>query len=428
MQNDQRPRHTTPYSLTEHDKLTIDGDSYRVKARINRGYLLVSANGLEERFSDAQLNEYIRSGKMDIEPDGNNPNKEPAKIAYGDRPLVELTPSEQELIFWRQKYCDELIKARDEGRAKLSYRSIKNFLSETSAIFYQQASIDELNCARAKPTIITQGVPSQYQLYDWAHRYLDFGRNPICLLDLYRRSGNAYPRIDKDRLEFLKKEAKHYLSNTEPTMAEGYRLYIANCDQANLQRQSCELAPLVKVSKPTYNKIIKAFDDIYVLAARNGVDTAVSKTRPSLDGLQIIRPGQLVEIDEWEVEIIILDKDNAENTTIDTNRTTQNLRRTRAWLVAAIDCATASILGARLFLKSPCGESAISVLEMIMTDKQQLFTGSSAPSRHGYNTAHQKKFHLIAPHTLLLSHLSIRLTLWVSQHFIQKPSIQICAL
>ncbi|MEI4263341.1 Mu transposase C-terminal domain-containing protein [Roseovarius sp. D0-M9] len=118
---------------------------------------------------------------------------------------------------------------------------------------------------------------------------------------------------------------------------------------------------------------IKKLGALRVMIARFGREYAIKKLRPVGKGLEVLRPGQRVEMDEWCIDLqTIIHSANLEEffgadflETIGLNGGTD-----RWWLVLAIDCRTKVVLGMKL-TRNPCGSAAQECLRMVVSDKGQ---------------------------------------------------------
>ncbi|MCF3595751.1 DDE-type integrase/transposase/recombinase [Rhodobacteraceae bacterium LMO-12] len=118
------------------------------------------------------------------------------------------------------------------------------------------------------------------------------------------------------------------------------------------------------------------------MIARYGREYAIKQLRPVGKGLEVSRPGERVEMDEWCIDLqsIIHSADLKEffgDELLDLIGL--NGETARWWLVLAIDCRTKVILGMKL-TRNPCTSSAQECLRMIVSDKGQLAAASGAPT------------------------------------------------
>ena len=107
--------------------------------------------------------------------------------------------------------------------------------------------------------------------------------------------------------------------------------------------------------------------------ARYGVKHAMSKMRPVGRGLEVSRPLERVEVDEWKIDLMTILAQSGllalfEHEELEALGLTD--AKGRWWLVAAIDCRTRVILGMKL-TKDPKTSSAVECLRMVVSDKGQ---------------------------------------------------------
>src|SRR5690606_950238 len=116
----------------------------------------------------------------------------------------------------------------------------------------------------------------------------------------------------------------------------------------------------------------------YIDSKRYGEDYARAAHPWNTEGFEVNIPGQRVEIDAYETDVMTL-------MTISnfchglTDRERASLKKKRLWLTVAIDRATRCILGMRLS-ETPTVPNAIRTLEMIESDKSHLGQGAGTSS------------------------------------------------
>ncbi|SIS16122.1 putative transposase, partial [Roseovarius nanhaiticus] len=127
---------------------------------------------------------------------------------------------------------------------------------------------------------------------------------------------------------------------------------------------------------------IKKLDPLRVMIARHGREYAIKKLRPVGTGLEVSRPGERVEMDEWCIDLqsIIHSANLKEFFGAELlDQIGLDGDKARWWLVLAIDCRTKIILGMKL-TRNPCTSAAQECLRMIVSDKGQLAAASGAPT------------------------------------------------
>lgn len=139
----------------------------------------------------------------------------------------------------------------------------------------------------------------------------------------------------------------------------------------NEQRDENGGAPLRTPGRDAIRRAITKLDPFRVMVARRGREYAIKKLRPVNKGLEVSRPGERVEMDEWCIDLqSIIHSANLMEffgaellDLIGLNNETD-----RWWLVLAIDCRTKVILGMKL-TRNPCASAAQECLRMIVSDK-----------------------------------------------------------
>lgn len=118
---------------------------------------------------------------------------------------------------------------------------------------------------------------------------------------------------------------------------------------------------------------INRLDPFEVAVARMGQDWAVRRFSPVGEGLEVVRPLQRVEIDEFKIDLIALCVAlRRRNFFSDEEWLALGFdgKKKRWWVSIAIDCASRCILAARLS-RTPTTAGALATLEMAMTDKTE---------------------------------------------------------
>ena len=116
---------------------------------------------------------------------------------------------------------------------------------------------------------------------------------------------------------------------------------------------------------------IRKLDPLRVMIARHGREYAIKQLRPVEKGLQVSRPGERVEMDEWCIDLqSIIHSANLKEFFGDELLDLIGLNgdTARWWLVLAIDCRTKVILGMKL-TRNPCASAAQECLRMVVSDK-----------------------------------------------------------
>lgn len=128
---------------------------------------------------------------------------------------------------------------------------------------------------------------------------------------------------------------------------------------------------------------IKGLDRFHVLVCQKGKDVAMRIMRPVGQGLEVSRPLERVEMDEWKIDLSsILSGAGLQALFNEKERKQFGLddKKARWHLVVAIDARTKIILGL-ILTKDPSGSSAVECLRMIASDKGDISDATGARLR-----------------------------------------------
>lgn len=162
----------------------------------------------------------------------------------------------------------------------------------------------------------------------------------------------------------------------------------AAVDARNLERAALGQPLLVKPSRKSFEKLIKGLDPFFVTARREGEAAAREKFRITVEGIDVERPLERVEMDEWKVDLmtLLVHLKVWERMTVVERKA---VLRSRLWATVAIDCATRYILAIKFFATAPNAESAAATLEMAVMDKSRLNFLFGSDSWIGHGTPEQ---------------------------------------
>jgi putative transposase len=178
------------------------------------------------------------------------------------------------------------------------------------------------------------------------------------------------------RFEFASK----YAHPSRPSMAKVYRALVAALMVINAQRNSDGLPPMRVPKRKAFENLIHSLDPFHVNMQRHGAEKAMQHSRITGRGVDVERPGERVEMDEWEVDLFVLLTWLRIADTL-TPEERMAVDRSRVWITVAIDAATRCILAMYFTNKAPSEESSMAALEMILVDKTEIATAAGAQTR-----------------------------------------------
>lgn len=198
--------------------------------------------------------------------------------------------------------------------------------------------------------------------------YEDAGYDARVLDD---RTGGKKTRnrlVDMAEYAVRREHQLRYASRNRPSVASVRNDYFAAIKALNDTRASQGQRPVRPVSRKTFDKGIKELDLFHVAVGRDDVAAARKLMNINARGVEVERPLERVEMDEWKVDLKVLlvslqlwEKMTPEERAV--------VDRGRLWATIIIDVATRCIPAMKVFSKAPSAESALVTLEMAMMDK-----------------------------------------------------------
>lgn len=212
--------------------------------------------------------------------------------------------------------------------------------------------------------------PDPSTLRRWLARFERGGM--AALAGRWSKSGNRTGHFTDEERAILMREARGYASPNRPTkttITENVRKAIL---EENRRRAARGLSPLRTPSREAVRTAIGQLDPFEVSIARNGLDATRRKMTPVGTGLEVTRPLERVEIDEWEIDLItlmssiglmdLLNEDDRARLGLDGSKQ-------RWWLSVAMCAATRCILAMRPSPVAGRTASAVETVHMVLRDK-----------------------------------------------------------
>lgn len=369
------------------DRLQIGAIAYRAANWNELGHVFRRDDeyGSAEEFSHAVVNQLLKTGSLVIDRNFYSEAKALARLDHGSIRLSDLSFDDQRKCIWRKDYCDRFIRMQHlDRKVSKSDASMKKAIAQISVEVTALEFRRQAKSGRAGTEVKVLLPPSPSRLRTWLKRYIEGGYDPISLWGRQSRSGNRTLRFDSASRIFAKGHACRYADNRRPSKAMVYTEYKEALEQVNAERVAQGKPLLHQFSSRTFEKMIDRLDPFQVCVAREGIEAAKKKFAIINDGLLVTRPLERVEMDEWNVSLQTLLVD-AGVWGLFTPNQQEKLKAVRVWLTAAIDCATRCILALRLSVNAPCADSAISALEMIVSDKTHIAgaAGATTPWNQG---------------------------------------------
>ncbi|PVA05271.1 DDE-type integrase/transposase/recombinase [Thalassorhabdomicrobium marinisediminis] len=225
---------------------------------------------------------------------------------------------------------------------------------------------------RSKSTVEIPDAVSARTLRKWDAAFERGGKK--ALLDNVDKQGNRNSYFSVEEMQLMSETInREYLNLQRKTIAT----VVADVRQAfrdeNSRRAEEGQAPLRTPGREAVRQFIKRLDKFRVLVARFGQEQAMKRMRPTFKGLEVQRPLERVEMDEWKIDLLtILAKSGLMSMFNQEELGEMGLldRMKRWWMCAAMDCRTNCFVGMSI-TANPQTSSAIKCLRMVVSDKGQ---------------------------------------------------------
>jgi len=376
------------FHIKPHDKITIRGRALRLAHKTRNGYVLMDADGsgISEMFDFGLLSRLNAKKEITHEPNCYNPDMAMRRLTEVSSDMSKLSVKQRKRLHVRHALVSALVEMRDEALVSVNDASIEEnmpeicrraqtFLSDEApspeTILRENETRDGL---RRKPRggCVTPSVAPVHPrtLRKWLASFNDLGMTGLA--DSVANRGNRTSYFSAEEQELLMRTVdESYLSLNRPsqkTTADDVKIAFHN---ENMKRKAQGLTPHRVPSRQAVRNAIGSIDKFQVVLMRKGLEEAVKMFKPVSSGLQVYRPYERVEMDEWKIDLITILAGSGLKSLFTTEEL-QNLglddKSGRWWITASIDCRTRCVLGMKLTL-NPTSCAALDCLRMTTSDK-----------------------------------------------------------
>lgn len=362
------------FALGQHDRVTIEGASYSVTSRNEEGYVLTrdDGTGLSTHFPHAQLSRLASAKRIHVEHRYFDPAESRRRLKGDTRMVSTLTGKAKARVSKKDAYCEAFERLRRDDQVNTTDVSIKaNMTLIKGAAMEYADNLNSLGGSKLDVSADFKEAPSPRTLRRWLKTKETDGT--AGLVGAMHRRGNRGSAVGPEALGLLYKHVRGYLSVEKPTMKMIHENVVIAFEDRNAERAEKRLCPLAVPSREAVRRAIRSLDPFEVECARNGIAAARKKFRPVANGLNLTRPLERVEIDEWPVDLMTLMKTTEIYEMLtEEEKLAMGLDGTKGRLVltAAICCTTRCIVGLTVS-KTANTDSALRTLQMVVSDKGQ---------------------------------------------------------
>jgi len=359
------------FSFSEYDGITIGGQTFRYFETRENGHMFVkvTGEGVPQVMTNAEISRYLTVGNFKCIPNEHQPEHLRARILPdGDLLSLRDTKAHKKAAMRTSvvRAFRELLND-DETDIKRTANSVKPHLDTITvraAKIQREGSPED----RGNNLSIPENLGAKTVL-EWERKERRFG-----LAGLYDRTaerGYRDRRMTADELMIMGKVVGKYLDDQGPSQSIIFNDVKTAFLDENDRRRAAGEPEIVCPSRETVRQAIRKLNPFDITLTRKGREAANRQFAPVGMGLDITRPMQRVEFDEWEVDAITLMAEGGlfHHLTVEEKKALGlDKKKARWWITVAICCATRCIVG-MVVSRQPNSQSALRVIEMMMRDK-----------------------------------------------------------
>lgn len=376
------------FQINPHDRITIGGKAMRLVHQTENGFVLRNVDdfGLAETFEFDELRRLSGCGKIQHEPDFYAPEHARRRLSVPVSRISDLNPKQRKRLHNRQAYVLAFMEMQAEGLVAANDPSIEANMAEICSRglpFLREIAPDletiqrenEIRNGQRRRVPGGSTKPSLCRVHPrtlrkWVSVYHEYGVHGLA--DSISQRGNRSSYFSAEERTLLMQTVKSsYLSPNRPSQMNTFQDVRSAFFAENNRRQDSGLTALKIPSREAVRGAINNLDKFEVVLSREGLQQAQKLFRPVVGGLEVDRPYERIEIDEWKVDLITLMADGGllglftqeELADFGLDNT-----KDRWWFTGAIDCRTRCIVGMSL-TRNPKASSALDCLQMTMLDK-----------------------------------------------------------
>ncbi|AWI55907.1 DDE-type integrase/transposase/recombinase [Sinorhizobium fredii] len=366
------------YRGTNWVPVDYDSNEYRFQRETDHRF--------EARISHAEIRQALKSETASVHYNFHTKTETKLRHLVGDKRVDDFKPRDvaiarfhEALILRYERHCAETGRKvpRSEKLAGLLKKWSLEIQIEAQELTEQDGTKRKTRCDASTSFFNTPSVRSFNRHF---REYMSCGRDVRALI--YRRNGPGFRDAKVECAESYAiwlEEARNYASRRKPSKAKLLRDVHARIAEENAKRVG--KAPLITPGRKRFEALIDAMDEFEVVAGREGLPFARAKFKPKMDSYDVERPGERVEMDDWNADAM---------TSMQACGFWQLLPKAiqeylienpqRIWFCGAVD-TSANYLLALKGARNPSSALIVDTLEMVMTDKTHIakLVGAKTP-------------------------------------------------
>lgn len=363
---DFQPSGITPrYAFEIGDEVVLDKTKWIVSDLRDDRYVFVQKDGqkLAQEFTTANIAYHAANGTLTHHPRRPTQVSTQATEEATAMFLASRTEEEHAAAKYRESYVLALLHLHAKGKVKFTDDSIKAAMAEI------QVEACRIYASKFDGDSIFLEEHAPKTLIRWKNLYKKGGL--AALYDNRRARGDRRARMAPEVYALMQPIVFGYMDRNQPSKDTIWTNVQTAFQLDNERREKLGLPQLKCPSRETVRQAIDALDPFEVVLFREGKTAARRKFSPVGQGLDIYRPMQRIEIDEWRVDLMKLLATSGlleQLTQEELESLGLNKKSVRALVTVAIDVATRCIVGMKISLEGS-SDSALQCVEMILEDK-----------------------------------------------------------
>ncbi|MER0240070.1 Mu transposase C-terminal domain-containing protein [Fulvimarina sp. MAC8] len=371
------------YDIAPRSQLIIDGVEYAYAERLAAGHKITRVDDLKfcETLTHEHLDHLIQTDAIRINEGFFTEVKAAVRLAKGKhKTFSDLTKPQAKVVLNKKAWCDAFLRLEQTDRsirrsdAKLALaikRIAAQFEAEAEDADRRRRQENGEKKKRGGSLTVKITSPSEVQLRRWVRRYEKGGFEIDTLVNQYNGPGKKRSTLCSVSYTLHAKFATGYASRNKPSKQHQFSLLNTELDKVDAERALKGEPPLRRLKRRAFEKMIDALDPFFVDLGRLGPEVALRRWGIVTTGLDVEKPFERLEMDEWMVSLMKIMVDAGVWGLLD-EETRALVERKRLWLSVAIDARTRMIVAMRFLEGAPCTESALSTIELAMTDKSRI--------------------------------------------------------
>lgn len=366
------------YRIRDEDRVVIRGVNHRKHAADQDVITLEIEDRPEIRpsFSQRDFTSLVDSGEAVIERNYHAPTQASVRNTHAEVTLSTCSPKKRRKALFKAELCKrflakeaEAARLRGVGARKVNLG--KDCLDWLLPEIANEIMMDRHRAARPGEEIVVTKLPSPRQFSRDVAKFKAGGFTSRKLISLQgtrsRQRSNAHPVEHAVRFEHQKRCA----AGKRPSMAAAYLDYRGAMKTLNDGLLEKGQPTLALIGRKTFEKGIRKLDPFYVAVLRHGEKHARELHRITYQGVDAEYPGQRVEMDDFQVDLMVL-LEVLDVWELLTPEEQDLVKRERLWATAVIDVATKCFLALKFHRTAPRAKTAIESIELAVSDKSLL--------------------------------------------------------